>query len=210
MIDRKIKTAIGIGLLTIVIAIYWLSGTHLVNDIPLQKRTDVFATVVEIPAGTNDKWEVNKETGKLEWQVKNGKNRIIQYLPYPVNYGFLPQTLLSKASGGDDDPLDVLILGPAIPRKSVVEVRVIGLVGLSDGGEKDHKIVAVPVNSYIFKDISSMTQLNEEFPGLLTIITQWFYSYKGIGKIEILGLFEQNQAKALIDFAHQEYLKSQS
>ena len=43
--------------------------------------------VVEIPAGTNAKWEVCNPDGAMEWELVNGRPRIVNYLPYPGNYG---------------------------------------------------------------------------------------------------------------------------
>ena len=53
--------------------------------------------VIEIPSGTRQKWEINKKTGVLEWEQVAGKGRIVEYLGYPGNYGFIPKTLLPKA-----------------------------------------------------------------------------------------------------------------
>jgi inorganic pyrophosphatase len=60
---------------------------------------------IEIPAGTKQKWEFNDETGEIEKDYKDEKERIIQFLPYPGNYGFIPETL-----AGDGDPIDVIDL----------------------------------------------------------------------------------------------------
>ena len=46
--------------------------------------------VVEIPAGTTEKWEVSADGKSIHWEIKKGKPRIIQYLPYPGNYGMVP------------------------------------------------------------------------------------------------------------------------
>ncbi|MGH7149636.1 MAG: inorganic diphosphatase, partial [Planctomycetota bacterium] len=72
--------------------------------------------VVEIPAGRLDKWEVKNEDGLLHWDLKDGKPRVVKYLGYPVNYGMVPRTVLSKERGGDGDPLDILVLGASLPR----------------------------------------------------------------------------------------------
>ena len=46
----------------------------------------------------------------VRWRkdYKDGKERIIQFLPYPGNYGFIPETL-----AGDGDPIDVIDLDEA-------------------------------------------------------------------------------------------------
>ena len=60
--------------------------------------------VVEIPAGTNAKWEVDKATGGLHWEQKDGRPRVVQYLAYPGNYGMIPSTSLPYEIGGDGEP----------------------------------------------------------------------------------------------------------
>ena len=50
--------------------------------------------MVEIPAGSNDKWEVDKTSGALYWEQEDGKPRVVQYLAYPGNYGMIPRTSL--------------------------------------------------------------------------------------------------------------------
>ena len=67
--------------------------------------------VVEIPAGTNHKIEFDKKNKKFVVDQKNGKDRIIDFLPYPGNYGFIPSTYMDPAVGGDGDALDVLVIG---------------------------------------------------------------------------------------------------
>ena len=52
--------------------------------------------LIEISAGTLEKWEYNKETKKIELELVNDKPRIINYLGYPANYGMIPKTLLAK------------------------------------------------------------------------------------------------------------------
>ena len=70
--------------------------------------------VVEIPTGSVQKWEVDKTSGNLKWEFVDGKPREVKYLGYPGNYGMIPRTLLPKELGGDGDPLDVIVLGPAV------------------------------------------------------------------------------------------------
>ncbi|MEA1878394.1 MAG: inorganic diphosphatase, partial [Bacteroidota bacterium] len=139
--------------------------------------------VVEIPVGTLDKWEVDKETGHMKWEIRDGKPRVVQYLGYPGNYGMIPRTLLSKESGGDGDPLDVIVLGQPVERGSIVKAQLIGVLRLLDGGEQDDKLIAVLDNSP-FSGIHSIEELNQEFIGVAEIIQTWFVNYKGPGELE--------------------------
>ena len=137
--------------------------------------------IIEIPAGTTAKYEVIKATGVMELEQKNGAPRYVQYLGYPGNYGMVPRTMLSKAKGGDGDPIDVLVLGPAVPRGSVVRGRAIGLLSLVDNGETDDKLIVVMDDSP-FAKVRSIADLDAKFPGVTTIVQTWFVSYKGYGK----------------------------
>jgi inorganic pyrophosphatase len=137
--------------------------------------------VIEIPAGTTAKYEVDKDTGMMAIEQKNGKPRYVQYLGYPCNYGMIPKTLLPKSKGGDGDPLDVLVLGPAVPSGSVVRARPIGLLTLVDGGEIDDKIIMVMADGP-FASVTGLADLNKRFPGVLTILQTWMTHYKGYGK----------------------------
>ena len=169
------------------------------NVSPFDKDS-LLQAVIEIPAGTIDKWELNKSNGQLEWEIVNGKPRKVHYLGYPGNYGFIPQTSLSKDHGGDGDPLDVLILGPAVERGSIQKCKIIGVLKLTDHGENDHKIIAVSQNSemYIVNDILEM---ENEFDGVLDIIVIWFKNYKGQSLLKSKGYRGKAEAISIINQA---------
>jgi len=151
-------------------------------DFPAQPDSGLVNVVVEIPAGTNEKWEV-AGNGKLEWEIEDGTPRVVQYLPYPANYGMIPRTLLPEQAGGDGDPLDVILLGPAQDRGSVVPARAIGILLLEDDGERDDKILAVLLSGPL-SDVSDLADLEDRFPGSGSIIETWFSNYKGPDRLE--------------------------
>jgi len=174
---------------------YW-SGYDPIN------RDGTYNVVVEIPAGTTAKYETNKDTGMLELEQKNGAPRFVQYLGYPVNYGAIPRSVLLKSKGGDGDSVDVLVLGPAVPRGAVVRGRAIGVLSLIDTGETDDKAVIVMEDSP-FAKVRSIADLDAKFPGVTTIIQTWFTSYKGYGKdgklmLSSTGFKDRNAAIKLI------------
>jgi len=164
--------------------------------------------VIEIPSGTNSKWEVSKTNGELKWTYKNGTPRVVNYLSYPGNYGMIPKTILPKESGGDGDPLDVLVLGPAVPRGSVIGAKIIGILHLLDGGEKDDKLIAVTHSSALYQ-INSIEELDKVYAGISTIIEIWFSNYKGPGKIQSLGYGNEKAAIDMLDSAIAEFTHGQ-
>lgn len=149
--------------------------------------------VIEIPAGTLAKWEV-KPSGRLEWDTKDGRPRVVQYLGYPVNYGMIPRTVLPEALGGDGDPVDVLVLGDALPRGSIVPVRPIGVLLFFDAGERDDKILAVR-SAGPFSEIRDLAELEARYPGVLHILETWFESYKGPGVLRTEGRAGAEEAR---------------
>ncbi|HKB15339.1 MAG TPA: inorganic diphosphatase [Planctomycetota bacterium] len=154
--------------------------------------------VVEIPAGRLDKWEGKNEDGLLHWDMKDGKPRVVKYLGYPTNYGMVPRTVLSKERGGDGDPLDILVLGASLPRGSVVETRVVGMIHLKDSGELDDKLIAVVAGSP-FEGINDLSDLEAGFPGVTKILETWFANYKGPGKMVPSGFAGRDAALAFLD-----------
>ncbi|GGB64079.1 inorganic pyrophosphatase [Roseibium aquae] len=159
--------------------------------------------IVEIPTGTSAKWEVSKDDPKaVYWEYKNGKPRVVNYLGYPGNYGSIPGTALPKELGGDGDPLDVIVLGQAVPRGEVVDVRVIGVLKMLDGGEQDDKLIAVLAEDSPFSHIESMAQLDAEYPGVSQIVDLWFANYKGPdGGMEGKGFEDAEVAQAVLEAA---------
>jgi len=177
---------------------------HLVHDINPSNEDGSVNAVIEIPTGTSEKWEINKESGQAEWQEEDGKPRIVNYLSYPGNYGMIPQTYLSKESGGDGDPLDILVIGPSVERESILSCEVIGVLLLRDRGEQDDKLIAIGENAPI-QDVHSITELDSNYAGISTIIETWFSNYKGVGKMESLGWGSKDTALYILDQAKIEY-----
>ena len=66
------------------------SPVHLVDGITPVIEKNIIRTVIEIPAGSNQKWEVEKSTGNLKWEFRNNSPRTVKYLAYPANYGMVP------------------------------------------------------------------------------------------------------------------------
>ena len=124
---------------------------NLWHDIrPGRMQPEDFLAVIEIEKGSKNKYELDKETGTLRL------DRILHTSThYPANYGLIPRTY-----GGDNDPLDVLVIcSESIRPMSLVRVYPIGVITMSDGGEADEKILAIPFGdpSYnVYRDISEL------------------------------------------------------
>lgn len=167
------------------------------NDFEPINPDGLVNVVVEIPAGSNQKWEVDKETGFLEWEITADTLRTISYLPYPANYGMIPRTLLPQEDGGDDDPIDIFVLGLSLERGSVVPARVVGVIRTLDSGEQDDKLIAVDPESW-FYDIHSLNDLEIMYPGVTQILTIWLENYKGGNRVQVEGVEDETEARAIL------------
>jgi inorganic pyrophosphatase len=154
--------------------------------------------VVEIPAGTNKKYEYNKITNQFEIDQKKGKDRIVEFLPYLGNYGYIPSTYSDPKKGGDGDALDVLVLSESLPTGSIVEIIPIGMLKLIDDGELDFKIIAVTFNKaeQVIK-AANYKQFEENYPQIKKIIELWFLNYNKDDNARIDGWV--NEKEALIE-----------
>jgi inorganic pyrophosphatase len=152
--------------------------------------------VVEIPAGTNLKLEYDEEQKSFEPVWRDGRERRIDFLPYPANYGFIPSTYMAPAQSGDGDALDVLLLCSSLPTGTVVEALPIAALLLLDEGEIDTKIIAVPLDSSLqVIKARNFVEFSMAYDGARHIIESWFLHYEGLGVNEFRGWRDENFAR---------------
>ncbi|MEL6717297.1 MAG: inorganic diphosphatase [Bacteroidota bacterium] len=156
--------------------------------------------VIEIPAGTNEKIEYNKERKSFEVDSIDGHARIINFLPYPGNYGFIPSTYMNPDEGGDGDALDVLVISNSVPTGTVMNVLPIASLQLRDNEEIDTKIIAVPADSTARTlQANNFTEFLIEYNMAKKIVEDWFIGYKGIGQMELIGWEDEKAAMREIE-----------
>jgi len=145
---------------------------NLLHDIPAG-TADVMNVIIEIPKFSKNKYEIDKETGII------ALDRVMHTAQdYPFDYGFVPQTLFD-----DGDALDVVLitthpLAPGI----LVKARPVAIMEMEDGGERDDKVVAVPVDDPRFADVKDITDLNKHF---IKEMTHFFETYKKVQNKEV-------------------------
>jgi inorganic pyrophosphatase len=148
------------------------------KEIPARSENGKINCVIEIPAGTNVKIEYDPETQRFIPDKRHGKDRVISYLPYPANYGFIPGTLSDPGNGGDGDAVDVVVLSSSLPSGTVIEVIPIGMLRLIDQDEQDYKILAIPADpADRIMEAENLTQLVTNYSQVLEIIESWFLNY---------------------------------
>jgi inorganic pyrophosphatase len=125
-----------------------------------------FPVIVEIPMGSTNKYELDKETGLLRL------DRVLySAVYYPADYGFIPRTYCD-----DGDPLDALVLGqePVYPL-TIVQARAVGVMRMRDDKGVDDKIVAVSVRDPSFEGYTDKDQLPAH---VLRQVQRFFQDYK--------------------------------
>lgn len=126
---------------------------NLWHDIPLgDNAPEEFNVIIEIPKGSHNKYEIDKETGLIALDRANYSDAA-----FPYDYGFAPQTLWD-----DNDALDVIVLttwplNPGI----MVAVRPVGVMEMVDDGDSDFKIIAVPVSDKRWDDVQDIGDVNK-------------------------------------------------
>jgi inorganic pyrophosphatase len=154
-----------------------------------------FNAVIEIPLGSNVKYEIDKESGMIR------VDRILySAVYYPANYGFIPQTLAE-----DGDPLDVLVLcqEPVVPL-TVIHARTIGVMTMIDSGLKDHKIIAVATQDPEFNEYHTIGQVPQH---RRLMLRRFFQDYKQLeGKtVEVDDILPAQDGYPLIEAALHRY-----
>lgn len=142
---------------------------NLWHDISAGKNVpEVINVIIEIPKGSKNKYEIDKETGliKLDRAMKTSQD-------YPFDYGFVPRSLWE-----DNDPLDIVLLttSPLVPG-ILVEARPVAVMHVIDCGEGDDKIIAVPKSDPRFDDMTDLADINKH---TLKEIQHFFETYKTI------------------------------
>jgi inorganic pyrophosphatase len=122
--------------------------------------------IVEIPQGSRNKYEMDHSLGRIRLS-----RMLFTSTRYPVDYGFIPDTLAE-----DGDPLDIMVLlgDPTFPGCSI-KVRPVGLFWMTDENGPDAKILSIPARDPRFADIRELRHVHEH---LLAEIRHFFEVYK--------------------------------
>ena len=159
-------------------------------DVPIgDKAPLIFNSVIEIPKGSTNKYELDKSTGLIKL------DRVLHSpIFYPFDYGFIPQT-----QGRDGDHLDVLVMlaHPTFPG-CIVEARAIGVLLMRDEKGEDEKVLAVATRDPRFNNRKSIKDLNEH---TLKEVNHFFTVYKALEEkaVKVLGWKDVNTAVEVIE-----------
>jgi inorganic pyrophosphatase len=159
------------------------------SRIPAQPKPGLINVLIEIPAGSKNKYEFDKDLQAF------ALDRVLySSVQYPYDYGFVPNTLAD-----DGDPLDGMVLmdQPTFPG-CVIAARPIGMLEMIDGGDRDEKILCVPDKDPRYAQVKSLEDIAEH---RLAEISEFFKTYKNLEKkvTEILGWKNVDQVMPLVE-----------
>jgi inorganic pyrophosphatase len=171
---------------------------HLWRDLPPGRNPPEEVTaVIEIPSGSRNKYELDKETGLLKL------DRVLSSaVHYPSDYGFIPQTLHE-----DGDPLDILVLlKEQTFAGCMIDVRPIGVLKMLDRGEPDDKILGVPLHDPAHEEFFDIADIPQH---MLREIEYFFTTYKDLeGKrVQAAGWEKSERAMAIVQESIERYDK---
>ncbi|CAN1212787.1 inorganic diphosphatase [Tumidithrix helvetica PCC 7403] len=140
------------------------------SRIPAQPKPGILNVLIEIPAGSKNKYEFDKDLNAF------ALDRVLySSVQYPYDYGFVPNTL-----GDDGDPLDGMVImdQPTFPG-CVIPARPIGMLIMIDGGDRDEKILCVPDKDPRYANVKTLSDISQH---RLDEIAEFFRSYKNLEK----------------------------
>jgi inorganic pyrophosphatase len=157
--------------------------------IPAQPKPGILNVLIEIAAGSKNKYEFDKDLGAL------ALDRVLSSsVMYPYDYGFIPNTLAD-----DGDPLDGMVImdEPTFPG-CVIAARPIGMMEMIDGGDRDEKILCVPDKDPRYAHVKSLKDIPQH---RLDEIAEFFKTYKNLEKkaVEVLGWKDVDAVLPLVE-----------
>ena len=156
---------------------------------------DAINVIIEIPKGSNNKYEIDKKTGLIALDRVNHTSQAV-----PFDYGFVPQTLWH-----DGDPLDVIVLTTyPLLAGILAKVRPVAIMGMNDSGDIDDKIIAVPIDDPRWEKVQDIKDIN---PHTIREIEHFYATYKQLQNklVTISGFKGAQDAKKAFDLGVKMY-----
>lgn len=171
---------------------------NLLHSIKALENDSLVNVVIEVPYGSKEKIEYNKD--KENFVI----DRIINIeLPFPFNYGFIPETWST-----DNDPLDAIVISSQpLPTGSQVQTRIVGSLSTTDQEGQDTKILTVPVseNDPAYSNIKDINDIDKDLQEKI----QYFYKNYKLNEpekwVDINGFLSKEESEKTLSTAIKHY-----
>lgn len=153
--------------------------------------------VIEMPAGTNKVFRFDPNLGKIVPLMQGDRQKTIDFLPFPANFGFIPGTQQANFEENKKQALRIMVLGPNLKTGTVRETRLIGILHIRESGIEKDFLIAVPLHSegaqiLDFRDFL----LNHD--AVKQMLEEWIVYHQGLPDTQILGWDDESAALQLL------------
>src|SRR5687768_4635666 len=182
------------------ILLFILSGCQTnLHNLPAYTDTKQLQAVIETPAGAGYQNKYNPETGEFLKVQEAGQDKVIRFLPYPVNVGFIPSTSEPKAPGSKDLPLPVLIIAGSQEPGTLTEIMPLAVLILETAGEINYQLIATPAKpSERLIAATSYDEFTKDNAAVKKILETWFTNYAPAENTRIMAWKDDRFAEELI------------
>jgi len=156
--------------------------------------------VIECPAGSNLTIFYCQSHRRFHVEMNEENEKKVDYLPFPVNHGFVPSTLFSREEGAEGKMVDILVICDRLETGTVLEVIPLGIMILKDEAETFYQVISIPANlSGQVITASSLTELNLKYPSITGIIGEWYTHSDKSRNLTLLGWEDEQVARQFVD-----------
>ena len=167
-----------------------------IKQIPPRSSDGNVNVLVEIPMGSRNKYEYDKELGVIALD-----RPLYSAVHYPTDYGFVPCT-----HGADGELLDTMVMVEQSTFPGcLVEVRLIGVLTITHtSGLPEQKLLGVPVSEPRYEEFKDMSDVPQH---QLKEIEHFFDVFKDLqgSDIGVLGWEGARKAQEVLDEAIRQY-----
>ncbi|KAA9333527.1 inorganic diphosphatase [Adhaeribacter soli] len=174
----------------------WLTGCSTdYPNLPAFSQTRQLQAVIETPAGSAHKYYYNAGTGEFTRLQEAGQDKMIRFLPYPGNAGFIPSTRIDS----DGDPLEVLVIAESQPTGTVTEIMPLGMLLLERGGELYYQLIATPARpGERLLEATNYQEFSTKNAAVKKILETWFLQSDPASGTKIMGWKDENFAENIV------------
>lgn len=172
-LQHPMKNLFVFGFLVLTLGILSSCKTDYAN-LPTYAANRQLQAVVEVPAGSSQKLQYDRTTQEFIPAKEAGLNKMINFLPFPANFGFIPSTETNIKGKG----LEIVVISDRAETGTVMEVIPIAVLQLETDGELDHKIIAIPARpSEQVISANDYAAFSSRYPAVKEILQKWFVNY---------------------------------